>query len=284
MANDMMMAFAKEIMGKTDHLEDKLAFLGLQSTKEYFYAYLRCFICGMSCQQVRKIFDKGECSVEDICEIMLKDIGKRVAGHNREEDIKKLQEETGRLRKQLLEIEGRKDKLEAALAAKERENNNLDASIEAKDHVQKQLREKIQQLNQCIVDLEKENEVLRKREVSPVKEELSNKESGNSEETEQKEKTWTEKLKSFFCKGENKGKQKEESFENRFMKDELAKESFRTEVLLNTKFSPEQRDYLFTLLEEGESYVNIRPFANPCISVEDMKRYYHLCTLGRKQV
>lgn len=283
MANDMMMAFAKEIMGKTDHLEEKLAFLKLQSTKEYFYAYLRCFICGMNCRQAREIFDHGKYTVEDISEMMLTNLGKRIAEHeDHEEETKKLQEETERLRRQLAEIEERQNKLKEVLTVKEREKENLDASMEAKDRVQGQLKEKIGKLNQSIAYLEKENAVLRKKEEKSKKEGVSDGESRKAEAGEPKAGTWIESVKSFFGKKESNGKEERIQPESGFMKDELAKESFRTEVLLNTKFSAEQKDYLFSLLEEGESYVNIRPFANPVVPVEDMKRYHHLCIRGRK--
>lgn len=278
MANDMMMAFAKEIMGKTDHLEDKLAFLGLQTTKEYFYAYLRCFICGMSCQQTRKIFDQGKYTVEDISEWMLEDLGKRIAEHgDGGEEARELQAEAARLRQQLMEIEEHQKKLKETLEVKERERGNLDASMEAKDRVQEQLKEKIGKLNQSIAHLEKENAALRKREEKSKKESIPDGETRKAETVEQKERTWIESIKSFFEKKEGNGKGEKIQSESGFMKDELAKESFRTEVLLNAKFSAEQKDFLFSLLEEGESYVNIRPFANPLIPVEDMKRYHNLC-------
>lgn len=273
----MMMAFAREILGKTDHLEDKLAFLQLQSTKEYFYAYLRCFICGMSCQRAREIFDQGKHTIEEISEMMIADLGERLADHGKSvEEAKALQEETERLRKQLQEIGERQNKLKDVLAVKEREKNNLDASIEAKDHVQEQLKAKIGQLNQCIEKLERENANLRKREAHPNQVSTSDGEQKDEEEPKE-EKAWIKRFKGVFKKDGEDKEEKKDRTESRFMQDELAKESFRTEVLLNTKFSAEQKDYLFSLLEEGESYVNIRPFANPGISAEDMKRYYQLC-------
>lgn len=277
----MMMTFAKEIMGKTDHLEDKLAFLQLQSTKEYFYVYLRCFICGMSCQKVREIYEQGKHSVDEISEMMAEDMGERFAEQgNVQNEVKELQEETVRLHQQLLEIKGRKERLEEVLDVKERENSNLDASIAAKDYVQKQLQEKIQLLNEHVARLEKENENLRKR---PRNEEYTVEHNKDIAVTKQKEQRLMERIKSFFGKAVTVDKGNKEDIKTGFMKDELAKESFRTEVLLNPKFSSEQRNYLFTLLEEGESYVNIRPFANPGISAEDMKRYYQLCTKGRSR-
>lgn len=276
-ANDMMMAFAKEILGKTDHLEDKLAFLKLQPAKEYFYAYLRCFICGMGCQRAREIFDEGKHTVEDILEMMLDDLGERLADHGRyAKEAEALQEETERLKKELREVEERQGWLKGALEAKERQKNNLEAGIEAKDHVQEQLKAKIGQLNQHIQQLIKENEELRKREAHPQQGSTPDGEKKDGGESKER-KMWRGRFKAVFEKNKGHGDGKADRRKSRFVQDELAKESFRTEVLLNTKFSAEQKDYLFSLLEKGESYVNIRPFANPAIPVEDMKRYYHLC-------
>lgn len=58
----------------------------------------------------------------------------------------------------------------------------------------------------------------------------------------------------------------------------LYMEAFKQEVLLNKGFSPEQKDYLFSLLEKGEKYSRIRMIASPDIVLNDMKRFYALAT------
>lgn len=57
---------------------------------------------------------------------------------------------------------------------------------------------------------------------------------------------------------------------------DLSLEAFKAEVLLNEEFSPQQRDYLFSLVEKGEPYSQVRMIAAPSMRLEDMKRFYQL--------
>ena len=57
---------------------------------------------------------------------------------------------------------------------------------------------------------------------------------------------------------------------------DLSLEAFKAEVLLNEEFSSQQRDYLFSLVEKGEPYSQVRMIATPNMKLEDMKRFYQL--------
>lgn len=266
MPNETMMKLAREMIGENPEQREQQAFLSQVADKQHFYKYIFSSMCKIPVAEVKR-WNLGD--AEKIVEEAMMSLERRL--ENRDQDQQYDAAAHKELEIRIQKMDADLSDMEKSLSVKVKELENVRKSVAAKEQIRVKLSENVRDLSKKVQELERENADLKRQKAQEPKKSEKPRES-----LPQPEKGG----KMPFLSRIGKKKKVQDEEHQKFRDDELAQFSFRTEVLKNKRFSREQKDFLFSLIESGESYVNVRLIADPDIAVEDMERFYKLAFKG----